>query len=113
MTLPNEVPVMTLPNATLFPQALLPLYIFEMRYRQMLADALHGNRLLAVAMRKPKSNRETPAEIAGVGLIRVSVAHKTAPRISSCGTHTRQAGQGREVSSLPRSTDRSAGHPAE
>jgi ATP-dependent Lon protease len=76
MKLPHEVPVMTLPNATLFPQALLPLYIFEMRYRQMLADALHGNRLLAVAMRKPNSTRETPAEVAGVGLIRVSVAHK-------------------------------------
>lgn len=76
MNLPHEVPVMTLPNATLFPQALLPLYIFEMRYRQMLADALHGNRLLAVAMRKPGATRETPAEIAGVGLIRVSVAHK-------------------------------------
>ena len=67
---------MTLPNATLFPQALLPLYIFETRYRQMLADALHGNRLLSVAMRKPNASRETPAEIAGVGLIRVSVAHK-------------------------------------
>ncbi len=76
MNLPNAVPVMTLPNATLFPQALLPLYIFEMRYRQMLADALHGNRVLAVAMRKPNSTRETPVEIAGVGLIRVSVAHK-------------------------------------
>ena len=34
---------MTLPNATLFPQALLPLYIFEPRYRQMLADALHSS----------------------------------------------------------------------
>jgi len=76
MKLPHEVPVMTLPNATLFPQALLPLYIFEMRYRQMLADALHGNRMLAIAMRKPGTTRETPSEIAGVGLIRVSVAHK-------------------------------------
>ena len=76
MTLPDEVPVMTLPNATLFPQALLPLYIFESRYRQMLADALHSNRVMSVAMRKPSSSRETPAEIAGVGLIRVSVAHK-------------------------------------
>jgi len=40
MDLPNEVPVMTLPSATLFPQALLPLYIFEPRYRQMVADTL-------------------------------------------------------------------------
>jgi Lon protease-like protein len=78
MTLPHEVPVMTLPNATLFPQALLPLYIFEPRYRQMLSDALHSNRVMSVAMRRPNSLRETPTEIAGVGLIRVSVTHKDA-----------------------------------
>jgi len=74
--LPREVPVMTLPNATLFPQALLPLYIFEPRYRQMLADALHSNRMFSVAMRRPGSSRETPLPVAGVGLIRVSVGHK-------------------------------------
>lgn len=67
---------MTLPNATLFPQALLPLYIFEPRYRQMLADALHSHRLFAVAMQRPGSTRETPSTVAGLGLIRVSVRHK-------------------------------------
>lgn len=67
---------MTLPNATLFPQALLPLYIFEPRYRQMLADALHSNRMFSVAMRRPGSSRETPLPVAGLGLIRVSVGHK-------------------------------------
>jgi ATP-dependent Lon protease len=67
---------MTLPNATLFPQALLPLYIFEPRYRQMLADALHSNRMFSVAMRRPGSSRETPLPVAGLGLIRVSVRHK-------------------------------------
>ena len=67
---------MTLPNATLFPQALLPLYIFEPRYRQMLADALHSNRMFSVAMQKPGSTRESPTPIAGLGLIRVSVGHR-------------------------------------
>jgi ATP-dependent Lon protease len=75
MKIPPEVPVMTLPNATLFPQALLPLYIFEPRYRQMLADALHSNRMFSVAMQRPGNSRETPAPIAGLGLIRVSVGH--------------------------------------
>src|SRR5881275_1671678 len=75
MKIPPEVPVMTLPNATLFPQALLPLYIFEPRYRQMLADALHSNRMFSVAMQRPGNTRETPAPIAGLGLIRVSVGH--------------------------------------
>jgi ATP-dependent Lon protease len=76
MKIPREVPVMTLPNATLFPQALLPLYIFEPRYRQMLADALHSNRMFSVAMQKQGTTRETPSPVAGLGLIRVSVGHR-------------------------------------
>ena len=67
---------MTLPNATLFPQALLPLYIFEPRYRQMLADALHSNRMFSVAMQRPGNTREVPSPVAGLGLIRVSVDHR-------------------------------------
>lgn len=67
---------MTLPNATLFPQAFLPLYIFEPRYRQMLADALHSDRMFSVAMQKPDRRRETPSLVAGLGLIRVSVGHR-------------------------------------
>ncbi len=67
---------MTLPNATLFPQALLPLYIFEPRYRQMLADALHSSRMFSVAMQRPGTSRESPSPVAGLGLIRVSVGHR-------------------------------------
>src|ERR1700722_4441960 len=76
MKLPNEVPVMTLPNATLFPQALLPLSIFEPRYRKMLVDSLNADRMFSVAMQKPGRTRETPSSIAGLGLIRVSVGHQ-------------------------------------
>jgi len=75
MELPEAVPVMTLPSATLFPQALLPLYIFEARYRQMLADMLRRDRMFTVAMQKPGRTRETPCAVAGLGLIRVSVGH--------------------------------------
>jgi len=78
MKLPCEVPVMILPNATLFPQALLPLYIFEPRYRRMLADTLATHRMFCVAMQRPGSTRETPAPVAGLGLIRVAVEHKDA-----------------------------------
>jgi len=76
MKIPREAPVMTLPNATLFPQALLPLYIFEPRYRRMLADALKSHRMFTVAMQRPGNTREIPAPIAGLGLIRVSVNHR-------------------------------------
>ncbi|MEW6159814.1 MAG: LON peptidase substrate-binding domain-containing protein [Verrucomicrobiota bacterium] len=76
MDLPREIPVMTLPNAILFPQAMLPLYIFEPRYRKMLQDALNSHRMFSVAMQRPGSNREIPLPVAGLGLIRVSVGNK-------------------------------------
>src|SRR5437870_8942276 len=75
MKLPREAPVMTLPSATLFPQALLPLYIFEPRYRRMLTDALKSNRMFSVAMQHPGRSRETPCSVAGLGLLRVAVDH--------------------------------------
>src|SRR5687768_14577970 len=73
MLLPAEVPVMTLNGAILFPQAMLPLYIFEPRYRKMLEDALLTHRMVAIAMQKPHLKRETPAQVAGLGLIRAAV----------------------------------------
>lgn len=76
MQLPSEIPVMTLPNAILFPQAMLPLYIFEPRYRQMLADALNSHRMFSVAMQKPGRTREIPSAVAGLGLIRASVSNR-------------------------------------
>ncbi len=66
---------MTLPSTTLFPQALLPLYIFEPRYRKMLADSLRKERMFTVAMQDPGRHRESPCKVAGLGLIRVSVDH--------------------------------------
>ena len=66
---------MILPNATLFPQALLPLHIFEPRYRRMLADVLAGSRMFAVAMQRPDCIREKPMAVAGLGLVRAAVNH--------------------------------------
>ncbi|MSU46768.1 MAG: hypothetical protein EXS42_06510 [Lacunisphaera sp.] len=72
---PEAVPVMTLPNTVFFPQALLPLHIFEPRYQEMLRDVLASNRLFAVA-RLDRTRPENPAEpeplhhIASVGIIR-------------------------------------------
>src|SRR5579862_1076714 len=76
MQLPSEIPVMVLPNAILFPQAMLPLYIFEPRYRQMLSDVLDSHRMFSVAMQKPGRRRETPATVAGLGLVRASVGNR-------------------------------------
>jgi ATP-dependent Lon protease len=76
MKLPTEVPVMTLPGATLLPQAFLPLYIFEPRYRQMLRDSLGSARMFSVALQKPGRATESPSPVAGLGLIRGSVQHE-------------------------------------
>ena len=73
MELPREVPVMILPNAILFPGAMVPLHIFEPKYRAMLKDMLHSHRVFALAMRKGGSKRNEPEAVAGVGFIRVAV----------------------------------------
>ncbi len=46
-------PLFPLPNVVLFPHALLPLQIFESRYRQMTADVLEGERLIAMSLMRP------------------------------------------------------------
>jgi Lon protease-like protein len=51
--LPPEIPLFPLPNVALFPSALLPLHIFEARYRAMVADALDGERLIGMVMLRP------------------------------------------------------------
>jgi ATP-dependent Lon protease len=76
MELPSEVPVMTLPNAILFPQAFLPLYIFEPRYQRMLKESLDTHRMFTVAMQQPGQQREKPSAVAGLGLIRASVSRQ-------------------------------------
>lgn len=51
--LPTEIPIFPLPNVVLFPSALLPLHIFEPRYRAMVADALENERLIGMVMLRP------------------------------------------------------------
>jgi uncharacterized protein len=46
-------PLFPLPNIVLFPRAVLPLHIFEDRYKKMTADALAGERLVAMALLRP------------------------------------------------------------
>jgi Lon protease-like protein len=77
MQLPPEVPVMPLPGAVLFPHALLPLYIFEPRYREMLQHALQHHRMFCVTLIKPSCpDWHAPEDffhLATAGLIRACV----------------------------------------
>lgn len=49
----GQVRLFPLPNSVLFPHVLLPLHIFEPRYRDMTAEALEGDRLIALALLAP------------------------------------------------------------
>src|ERR1051325_4955680 len=77
ISLPDRVPVMPLPGALLFPNALLPLHIFEPRYQEMLEHALREHRLVSVALIKPRRSQWKTTDdffhVAGVGLIRACV----------------------------------------
>jgi Lon protease-like protein len=51
--LPPTIPLFPLPNVVLFPNVFLPLHIFEPRYREMVADALQGDRILGMTLLQP------------------------------------------------------------
>jgi Lon protease-like protein len=53
-----DIPLFPLPNVTFFPQTYLPLHIFEPRYREMVANALQGDRLMGVALLKAGWQKE-------------------------------------------------------
>ena len=58
------VPVFPLPNVVLFPKTLLPLHIFEDRYRTMTREALAGDGRIAIALLREgweKDYRDNPA----------------------------------------------------
>ena len=51
--LPPAIPIFPLPNVVLFPNVFLPLHIFEPRYRQMVSDALDGDRIIGMVLLRP------------------------------------------------------------
>jgi Lon protease-like protein len=48
--LPPTLPIFPLPNVVLFPNVFLPLHIFEPRYRDMVGDALEGDRMIGMVL---------------------------------------------------------------
>lgn len=69
---PDRTDLMILPWVSLFPGSLLPLYIFEERYREMTKAALVGNRMFAIAHTYDDT---TIAPIGGLGVIRACVTN--------------------------------------
>ena len=78
--IPKALPVMTLRGVVLFPKAMMPLRIFEERYRQMLDDVLNTTRIFGIVCEREdvaedEIHLEHPFGVATAGLIRVSKKH--------------------------------------
>ena len=78
--IPKELPVMTLRGVVLFPKAMMPLRIFEERYREMLLDVLNTSRIFGIVCEREdvaedEVHLEHPFGVATAGLIRVSKKH--------------------------------------
>lgn len=97
-----RLPIFPLYRVQLFPSSLLPLYVFEPRYREMTAACLEGGGIMAVASLRPGfreqyEGRPPVRRTAGVGKI---VAHRKNPD----GTYNillRGLGRVRIVEELP------------
>lgn len=48
--MPSVIPLFPLPNVVHFPRVILPLHIFEPRYRALVRDALGGTRLIGMVL---------------------------------------------------------------
>jgi uncharacterized protein len=69
-----ELSIFPLPQVTLFPGAVLPLHVFEPRYRELVRAALASSRLIAMARLKPGfegdyEGRPPVFDVCGLGLI--------------------------------------------
>jgi uncharacterized protein len=51
--IPDVIPIFPLPGVVLFPHMLVPMHIYEPRYREMVADTLIGSRVFGIALLKP------------------------------------------------------------
>src|SRR5207248_5602937 len=67
--MPDLLPLFPLPNVVLFPNVFLPLHIFEQRYREMVADAVTGDRLIGMVLLKAgwESNYEGRPPVYPIG----------------------------------------------
>ena len=69
--LPGTIPVFPLTGAILLPGGQLPLNIFEPRYKEMIDDALSGERLIGMIQPdlKDKTSEDEPSRLSNVGCV--------------------------------------------
>jgi Lon protease-like protein len=67
--LPSEIPLFPLPETSLFPGVSRPFVIFEPRYREMIADAIKGDKIIGMVRLRPgfEQDYEGRPPIYGIG----------------------------------------------
>lgn len=78
----NTARIFPLPNLVMFPHVVLPLHIFEPRYRQMTEDALAGDRLITMIQISPppRGKRwDEPVPLEVVGCLGRIIRHERLP----------------------------------
>jgi Lon protease-like protein len=70
-----------LPNLVLYPHVMQPLHIFEERYRELVEDALAGDKLIAMAVLEPgwENDYESRPPVAPYACLGKIVAHHKLP----------------------------------
>jgi Lon protease-like protein len=73
--------IFPLPNLVLYPHVMQPLHIFEERYREMVEDALAGDKLIAMAVLEPgwEHDYESRPPVAPYACLGKIVAHHKLP----------------------------------
>jgi hypothetical protein len=79
--LPAEIPLFPLPEVSLFPGVSRPFLIFEPRYREMVADALRGDRIIGMVLLQPGNEKDYEGRppISRIGCAGVIQQHELLP----------------------------------
>ena len=76
--IPQEISIFPLANAVFFPNTILPLNIFEPRYKKMIEDSLISNKIIGMIQTREVSNSKKP-EVFSVGCLgKIDTHTKTA-----------------------------------
>lgn len=73
------LPIFPLPGTVFFPHTLLPLHVFEPRYRQMTQQVIDGHGHLAVVLVDPRNTTQKPTACAAVAGLGRLVHHEKLP----------------------------------
>ena len=77
--LPTEIPIFPLSNAIFFPRTLLPLNIFEPRYKQMTEHALEKDNLIGMIQSNQKVGENNIPEVYNIGCVGYIEYHSNTP----------------------------------